>query len=146
MSYPSPAHALAAIAAELGAEGLKFDENGLARVAINNNVVVAFGQGVRSDCLDFLAEVPLKMDELSREMACALLLHNFRTGGPGFPSFSINPTDGTVLLSNSLPIGRLPIEEIMDSFQRFTAVVLHFNGEGLHELREGGDANDATIN
>ena len=146
MSYPSPAHALAAIAKELGAEGLQFDETGLARINIGKNLVVAFGQGVRSDCLDFLAEIPLKIDQLSKEAACQLLLENFRTGGPGLPSFSINPSDGSVLLSNSLPVHRLSIEEIMDSFRRFTAVVVHFNGEGLHQLREGSTLNDATIN
>ena len=146
MSYPSPAHALAAIATELGAEGLQFDETGLARINIGKNLVVAFGQGVRSDCLDFLAEIPLKIDQLSKEAACQLLLENFRTGGPGLPSFSINPSDGSVLLSNSLPVHRLSIEEIMDSFRRFTAVVVHFNGEGLHQLREGSTLNDATIN
>ena len=69
MSYPSPAHALAAIAKELGAEGLQFDETGLARINIGKNLVVAFGQGVRSDCLDFLAEIPLKIDQLSKETA-----------------------------------------------------------------------------
>lgn len=146
MSYPSPAHALAAIAKELGAEGLQFDETGLARINIGKNVVVAFGQGVRSDCLDFLAEIPLKIDQLSKETACQLLLENFRTGGPGLPSFSINPSDGSVLLTNSLPVHRLSIEEIMDSFRRFTAVVVHFNGEGLHQLREGSTLDDATIN
>ena len=146
MSYPSPAHALAAIAKELGAEGLQFDETGLARINIGKNLVVAFGQGVRSDCLDFLAEIPLKIDQLSQETACQLLLENFRTGGPGLPSFSINPSDGSVLLTNSLPVHRLSIEEIMDSFRRFTAVVVHFNGEGLHQLREGSTLDDATIN
>ena len=145
MSYPSPAHALAAIAKELGAEGLQFDETGLARINIGKNLVVAFGQGVRSDCLDFLAEIPLKIDQLSKETACQLLLENFRTGGPGLPSFSINPSDGSVLLANSLPVHRT-IEEIMDSFRRFTAVVIHFNGEGLHQLREGSTLDDATIN
>ena len=146
MSYPSPAHALAAIAKELGAEGLQFDETGLARINIGKNLVVAFGQGVRSDCLDFLAEIPLKIDQLSKETACQLLLENFRTGGPGLPSFSINPSDGSVLLTNSLPVHRLSIEEIMDSFRRFTAVLVHFNGEGLHQLREGSTLDDATIN
>ena len=29
----------------------------LARINIGKNLVVAFGQGVRSDCLDFLAEI-----------------------------------------------------------------------------------------
>ena len=84
MSYPSPAHALAAIAKELGADGLQFDETGLARINIGKNVVVAFGQGVRSDCLDFLAEIPLKMEELSKESACQLLLQHlghFASGG-----------------------------------------------------------------
>ena len=146
MSYPSPAHALAAIAKELGAEGLQFDETGLARINIGKNLVVAFGQGVRSDCLDFLAEIPLKIDQLSKETAGQLLLENFRTGGPGLPSFSINPSDGSVLLTNSLPVHRLSIEEIMDSFRRFTAVVVHFNGEGLHQLREGSTPDDATVN
>ena len=51
-----------------------------------------------------------------------------------------------MLLTNSLPVHRLSIEEIMDSFRRFTAVVIHFNGEGLHQLREGSTPDDATIN
>ena len=146
MSYPSPAHALAAIAKELGADGLQFDETGLARINIGKNVVVAFGQGVRSDCLDFLAEIPLKMDELSKESACQLLLHNFRTGGPGLPTFSINPTDGTVLLSNSLRTNRTDLPELMAAFKSFTRVLFHYHNDGLRELREESLPTGTTVN
>lgn len=146
MSYPSPAHALAAIAKELGANGLSFDESGIARIGISENMVVAFARGVREDCLDIVAEVPIKLDELTHEMAVNLLLANFRTGGVGLPSFSVNPTDGSVLLSNSLMITRLKIEDIMDAFRTFTNVLVHYHGPGLQELRAASSDTDKTVN
>jgi len=146
MSYPSPAHALAAIAKELGANGLSFDENGIARIGISENMVVAFAHGVREDCLDIVAEVPIKLEELTHEMAVNLLLANFRTGGVGLPSFSVNPTDGTVLLSNSLMVTRLKIEDMMEAFKTFTNVLYHYHGQGLEELRAASSDNDKTVN
>lgn len=146
MSYPSPAHALAAIAKELGANGLSFDENGIARIGISETMVVAFARGVREDCLDIVAEVPIKLDELTHEMAVNLLLANFRTGGVGLPSFSVNPTDGSVLLSNSLMVTRLQLEDMMEAFQTFTNVLHHYHGQGLQELRAASASDDKTVN
>ena len=146
MSYPSPAHALAAIAKELGANGLSFDENGIARIGISETMVVAFARGVREDCLDIVAEVPIKLEELTHEMAVNLLLANFRTGGVGLPSFSVNPTDGSVLLSNSLMVTRLQLEDMMGAFQTFTNVLHHYHGQGLQELRAASTNDDKTVN
>jgi len=136
MSYPSPAHALAAIALELGANGLAFDENGIARIGINDDIVVALARGIREDCLDMVAEVPVQLEELTHEMAVNLLLANFRSGGPGLPTFSVNPTDGKVLISNSLQVNRLQLEDLMEAFKSFTGVLYHYHGQGLHDLRE----------
>ena len=146
MSYPSPAHALAAIAKELGANGLSFDENGIARIGISETMVVAFARGIREDCLDIVAEVPIKLGELTHEMAVNLLLANFRTGGVGLPSFSVNPTDGSVLLSNSLMVTRLQLEDIMEAFRTFTNVLHHYHGQGLQELRAASASDDKTVN
>lgn len=146
MSYPSPAHALSAIAKELGADGLVFDESGIARLGINDQMVVALAQGVREDCLDIVAEVPIKLEELSHEMAVNLLLANFRCGGPGLPTFGVNPTDGTVLLNNSLQVNRMQLEDLMQAFHSFTNVLHHYHNDGLRELQEQSRPADATVN
>jgi len=146
MSYPSPAHALAAIAKELGAEDLAFDETGIARIGINDDMVMAIAQGMREDCIDLVAEVPIKLEELGHELAVNLLLSNFRSGGPGLPTFSVNPTDGTILLSNSLQVNRLKLEDLMEAFQSFTNVLFHYHGDGLRELHEASRPADATVN
>ena len=146
MSYPSPAHALAAIAKELGANGLSFDENGIARIGVSENIVIAFAQGVREDCLDIVAEIPVKLDELTHEMAVNLLLANFRAGGPGLPTFSVNPTDGSILLNNTLQVNRLELQDMLEAFKTFTNVLFHYHGPGLHELREGAASGGKAVN
>lgn len=146
MSYPSPAHALAAIAKELGAEGLVFDKSGIARIAINDQIVVAFAKGVREDCIDIVAEVPIKLEEMTSQIASNMLLANFRCGGPGLPTFSINPTDGTVLLSNSLRTNRTDLPELMAAFKSFTRVLFHYHNDGLRELREESLPTGTTVN
>lgn len=146
MSYPSPAHALGAIAKELGAEGLAFDETGIARIGINDEIVVAFAIGVDEACLDIIAEVPLSLNELSRDMAVNMLLANFRCGGPALPTFSLNPTDGKVLLSNSLMVTRLDLSDLMEAFHSFTRVLFHYHNDGLRELKEQARSSDATLN
>ena len=146
MSFPTPAHALAAMAKELGADGLSFDDSGIARIGLNDEVVVALAQGVHEDCLDIVAEIPLRSEELDQQTAVNLLLANFRAGGPGFPTFSINPTDGSILLSNSLRVNRLSLEELMGAFQSVVRVIFHYNGEGLHELRENNRPSSKTLN
>lgn len=146
MSYPSPAHALSAIAQEIGASGLSFDESGIARIGINDEIVVAFAQGVRENCLDIVAEIPVALEELTHEMAVNLLLANFRAGGLGLPTFSVNPTDGKVLMSNSLQVNRLSLEDMMEAFRSFTGVLYHYHGPGLKDLREHSKPADSTIN
>jgi hypothetical protein len=146
MSYPSPAHALAAIAKELGADGLSFDESGIARIGVNDGIVVAIAQGIREDCMDIVAEVPIKLSELTHELAVNLLLANFRAGGPGLPTFSVNPTDGTVLLSNSLQINRLELEDMMEAFKGFTNILFHYHGQGLEDLHKASRPDDQTVN
>ncbi|MGB1157289.1 MAG: type III secretion system chaperone [Alphaproteobacteria bacterium] len=146
MSFPTPAHALAAMAKELGADGLSFDENGIARLGLNDDVVVALAQGVHENCLDIVAEIPLRVEELDQQIAINLLLANFRAGGPGLPTFSINPTDGAVLLSNSMQVNRLSIEELMAGFQSVVRIIYHYIGAGVHELRNDNRADDKTLN
>lgn len=146
MSYPSPAHALSAIAQELGASGLSFDENGIARIGISDDIVVALAQGVREDCLDIVAEIPVALEELSHEMAVNLLLANFRAGGLGLPTFCVNPTDGKVLISNTLQVNRLSLEDMMNAFKSFTGVLYHYHGQGLKDLREHSKPEGSTIN
>ena len=144
MSYPTAAHALAAVSDQLGAKGLVFDETGIARIGINDSVVVAFAQGVREDCLDIVAEVPVKLDELDHQMAVNLLLANFRSGGPGLPTFSLNPTDGSLLLTNSLQVNRLTLDDMMEAFNSFMGVLMHYQGPGLAELRAKPEAAEST--